>query len=211
MSDDDRVVRFFFYALGFLAITGGGAAILLVYRHWTVFNSVALLITGQIVVALGVVAGGAVVTTTLVQISFRTIQNIQNNYAVQIETAKQRTPTFLAGTALVGEAWILIGDKAFRGNSVKTIIATLVAFLLFALANHLACSTSKWRNAWWAAWLVAFLWIPVAIYLDRRWSLHQLFEFAMSFSLEARVVTGLVLATLLFLPLAFPSREELAD
>jgi hypothetical protein len=204
MSDEsvERSLTFFFYSLSALAITGSASALFIIVHNWhnlpTALSTTAEIMTGSVLVG-----GGGIVVGKSAQAVIKVIHDVQIQYTIQYKAVKEHVPSLFAGAILIAETWMIVVDKSFHGDEVKTVVVSVVTFLLFMIAKHLG-SKGKWRKiASWLIWSAGILLLPVAICVNESWTVADLFHHVRNLAIEAQIVIALSLPALLVVPFAF--------
>lgn len=206
-ESEDRAANIFLYSLTALMIIGSAGSVLIVIHNWHTASG-ALMKTAELVAGAIMVGGGAFATGKITQAAIGIVADIRIHYTVQYKAVKRHVPSFFAGAVLVAETWMIVVDKSFHGDEVKTIVVSIVTLLFFAIAKHLG-DKGKWRKiAAWAIWTAGILLLPIAVCLNEKWGLAELLQHIRGLAVEAQIVIGLSIPALLLVPFAFESEED---
>jgi hypothetical protein len=151
--------------------------------HWgiLVIQIVVAIMSVVVTVVIGLLLAGVLLflaSKVLEGVTGR-MEKLETNYEKQLNQLRGplrgRAPTFVAGTALLGQAALVVVDKSFGEDELKVVLMSVLFVIAFGLANTLMLRSS-WK-AWSAgcvAWVLTFCSVPLFVMGYYSWNVQEL-------------------------------------
>lgn len=197
-TDDRITLSFLLVAVGVLAV--GIATIIAVVRAAQPLHVPGLIVAvGEIVgiaivVCLGLGAalwglgrGWRSLTDAYAAVVGR-LDRVERDHQKILAMLRRQAPAAAASALLIGNAVVLIADKAFEGNIAVTLATSVSLMLLFWIGSQLQAGKHRATVViGWLIWLLAIALLPVGMMVLNGWDRAELLQFLSRFDLTTKL------------------------